>query len=272
MRVSFFAAGVAALAGLGLFHEADARPPEETGKDLYRSIALEEAKRNGVPFEMVDAVMAVESAYDPAARGDAGEVGLMQVLPSTAAMLGFEGSREALGSPQVNIAYGARYLARAWRLAGGDICTAVMKYRAGHGETRFSQRSVDYCIRVRAKLKAAGFPVTGSIPEPTFGLSDDPRPSLGPIKKIKLKNGRIRVRFSAAGLVNKTASDGSIAGYCRGVGGGAKRIASCMANETGARRWVRQAFDAQKLYRCTRTLHPSKSGYVAIRGCMLANG
>jgi hypothetical protein len=44
-----------------------------------------------------------------------------------------------------------------------------MKYRAGHGETRFSYRSVDYCLAVRAKLIARGFPVTGSVPVATFG-------------------------------------------------------------------------------------------------------
>jgi hypothetical protein len=44
-----------------------------------------------------------------------------------------------------------------------------MKYRAGHGETRFSYRSVDYCLAVRSKLMARGFPVTGSVPVATFG-------------------------------------------------------------------------------------------------------
>ncbi|MGX9429416.1 MULTISPECIES: hypothetical protein [Bradyrhizobium] len=55
------------------------------------------------------------------------------------------------------------------RLAGGDLCTATMKYRAGHGETRFSHLSVNYCLAVRAKLFARGFPVTGSVPVATFG-------------------------------------------------------------------------------------------------------
>jgi hypothetical protein len=61
------------------------------------------------------------------------------------------------------------YLARAWRLAGGDLCTAVMKYRAGHGETRFSFLSVNYCVAVRGKLLARGYPLTGSVPVATFG-------------------------------------------------------------------------------------------------------
>ncbi|WP_204351734.1 hypothetical protein, partial [Klebsiella variicola] len=64
------------------------------------------------------------------------------------------------------------YLAGAWRLANHDICTATMKYRAGHGETQFSFRSVEYCRRVRAELAALGFPVTGSIPQASFGQPD----------------------------------------------------------------------------------------------------
>jgi soluble lytic murein transglycosylase-like protein len=71
--------------------------------------------------------------------------------------------------PETNIHYGVTYLAQAWRLAGGDLCTAVMKYRAGHGETRFSFLSVNYCLAVRSKLAARGFPITGSVPVATFG-------------------------------------------------------------------------------------------------------
>jgi hypothetical protein len=98
-----------------------------------------------------------------------GEVGLMQVMLPTARMLGFTGTPSELAVPEVNVHYGAQYLAGAWRHAGGDLCTAAMKYRAGHGETRFSFLSVEYCMRVRAHLAANGVAVTGSVPPPTFG-------------------------------------------------------------------------------------------------------
>jgi len=38
----------------------------------------------------------------------------------------------------VNIHYGVTYLSQAWRLANGDLCRALMKYRAGHGEEMMS--------------------------------------------------------------------------------------------------------------------------------------
>ncbi len=51
----------------------------------------------------------------------------MQVLPSTAAMMGYTGTDDNLSDPLTNVLYGARYLGTAWRLANGDICTTVMK-------------------------------------------------------------------------------------------------------------------------------------------------
>ncbi len=154
--------------------------PDQTGKvglpltrrdghGSYRALIETEATREGLAPEIAEAVMAVESGYNPAAIGGVGEIGLMQILPSTARMLGFAGSNADLAVPATNIHYGVRYLAQAWRLAGGDLCTAVMKYRAGHGETRFSYRSVDYCIAIRGKLAARGFRVTGTVPVATFG-------------------------------------------------------------------------------------------------------
>jgi soluble lytic murein transglycosylase-like protein len=139
------------------------------GRGRYRALIEREATQAGLPPEIAEAVMAVESGYNPDAIGGVGEIGLMQILPSTAAMLGFRGSLAELAAPETNIRYGVTYLAKAWRLAGGDLCTAAMKYRAGHGETRFSVLSVNYCHAVRAKLAARGFPVTGSVPVATFG-------------------------------------------------------------------------------------------------------
>lgn len=147
--------------------------PLPSGREAFREIARREASRHGLPFEMADAVMRVESAYQPFVRGAAGEVGLMQVMPPTARMLGFAGTLEELADPETNIALGVRYLAEAWRLAGGDICTAAMKYRAGHRETRFSVLSVRYCRNVRVHLASLGYPLTGEVPEPTFGFRSD---------------------------------------------------------------------------------------------------
>lgn len=139
------------------------------GRAEYRQLIERESLVFGLPPALVDAVMAVESRYNPGVVGMDGEVGLMQVMLPTARMMGFAGTPAELASPEVNVHYGVRYLAGAWRRANGDLCTAAMKYRAGHGETRFSYLSVEYCTRVRAHLAASGVAVTGSVPQATFG-------------------------------------------------------------------------------------------------------
>ena len=139
-------------------------------REIYFPIAAAEARRHDLPPEVADAVMRVESAYQPGATGGVGERGLMQVLPSTAAMLGFSGTMDELADPQTNIRLGVRYLAGAWKLAGGDLCRALMKYRAGHNETRMSALSVEYCRRAKRHLATLGSPLAeGALPAITFG-------------------------------------------------------------------------------------------------------
>ena len=176
--------------------EARSADAGETDEASLRAMVRAEAEARGMPPEVAEAVAQVESGYDPRAVGGVGEIGLMQVLPSTARMLGFSEPLPRLFDPATNVRYGVRYLSEAWRLTGQDICGAVMKYRAGHGETRYSRRSVAYCERVREILAARGFKVTGTVPVATFGL---PAGRLGTARGARrLANGRVRMRFNWA--------------------------------------------------------------------------
>ncbi|TPI26240.1 lytic transglycosylase domain-containing protein [Mesorhizobium sp. B3-1-6] len=148
-----------------------AAAPERT-RETFKAFATCQASLYGLEPVLAHAVMEIESGFDPGVRGADGEVGLMQVMPATARMLGFRGSLDELGEPATNIALGVRYLAQANRLSAGDLCTTVMKYRAGHGETRFSVRSVNYCQRARAILAREGLDVAGPLPVATIGFSD----------------------------------------------------------------------------------------------------
>lgn len=136
----------------------------------FRKLIERAVSGTSLPADVAEAVMGVESGYNPARIGADGEIGLMQVMPPTARMMGFSGTLAELAVPEVNIRYGVNYLAQAWGKAGGDLCTALMKYRAGHGETRFSHLSVDYCVRARGRLVALGYRVVGSVPVATFGM------------------------------------------------------------------------------------------------------
>jgi hypothetical protein len=125
-----------------------------TTREAIRNIVEKETATTGLPPDIAEAVVFVESGYDSTVVGGVGEIGLMQVRPGTAAMLGFRGSAAELATPDINIHYGVLYLSRAWRLAGGDLCRALMKYRAGHGEEIMSARSQTYCNRARNRLLA----------------------------------------------------------------------------------------------------------------------
>ena len=142
-----------------------------TDKAGFLQFAACQAAKENLPGEIAHAVMEIESNFNPGAFGGVGEVGLMQVLPSTARLMGFRGTNEELAKPETNIRYGVRYLSEAWQLGNKDLCTAVMKYRAGHAETRFSYLSVQYCRRARSILQRDGFKVTGVLPVATFGYN-----------------------------------------------------------------------------------------------------
>ena len=140
-------------------------------------VIVREAETHGVPAAVADAVIRIESRYDPDAVGRVGEIGLMQVRPKTAAYMGFQGSPAELANPETNIRLGVTYLAKAWRLAGGDLCRALMKYRAGHSSREMSPLSVEYCRRARVHLAAIGAgPEMSSEPESTGSVHSPVQP------------------------------------------------------------------------------------------------
>ncbi|WP_354135681.1 transglycosylase SLT domain-containing protein [Bradyrhizobium sp. LB11.1] len=125
-----------------------------TSRAEIRKIIEREAARTNLPADIAEAVVFVESGYNSAVIGSAGELGLMQVRLETAATLGFKGNATELAEPDLNIHYGVLHLSRAWRLAGGDLCRTLMKYRAGRDEEEMTSRSQIYCNRARNRLLA----------------------------------------------------------------------------------------------------------------------
>lgn len=96
-----------------------------------------EAKRQGVPEELVYAVMREESAFDPGAVSPANAFGLMQVISPTARRFGKEAGvpydRRALTTPRVSIVIGTRVLASYRSRFPNDPLLAIPSYNAGPG-------------------------------------------------------------------------------------------------------------------------------------------
>lgn len=118
------------------------------GSDGLKALVARHAAANGVPFSLADAVVRIESRYNPRAA-NAGNYGLMQIRHQTARGMGYAGPAGGLLDPETNARYAMKYLALAYRAAGGDTCRTIMKYQSGHMATRMSGANRTYCAKVR---------------------------------------------------------------------------------------------------------------------------
>ena len=85
------------------------------------------ARLHGVDAALLQAVVAIESAYNPVARSRKGAVGLMQVMPGTAARYGISN----LDDPLENLRAGCLYLKDLLGLFHQNVELAVAAYNAG---------------------------------------------------------------------------------------------------------------------------------------------
>ncbi len=95
--------------------------PQTTGELLE-----EAAERYGVPKEILQGVAAVESGGDPSAVSPKGAVGIMQLMPATAAEL-----RADPRDPEQNVDAGARYLRDLLLRYDGGLHRSFAAYNAG---------------------------------------------------------------------------------------------------------------------------------------------
>ena len=87
----------------------------------------EAADRYGVPVKLVSAVIRAESGFNPRAVSRKGAQGLMQLMPSTASMLGVRNSFD----PRQNIEGGVRHLRSLIDRFPDSLPLALAAYNAG---------------------------------------------------------------------------------------------------------------------------------------------
>jgi len=90
------------------------------------------AAANGLPADLMHRVVIRESRYNARARGAGGALGLMQIKYATARSMGYAGPPSGLLDAETNLTYAARYLAGAYRAAGGNSRRAVAYYASGY--------------------------------------------------------------------------------------------------------------------------------------------
>ena len=87
------------------------------------------SRATNVPAALIRAVISAESAFNPYALSATGAVGLMQLMPDTAARYGVTNRMD----PSQNILGGARYLSDLMRLFHNNMHLTIAAYNAGEG-------------------------------------------------------------------------------------------------------------------------------------------
>ena len=98
--------------------------------NTYDSIINEASKKYSVPENLIKAVIKQESNYMPNAISSKGAIGLMQIMPSTGALLGIE-DKESLKDPYTNIMTGTKYLSQMLNRYDGRLDLSLSAYNAG---------------------------------------------------------------------------------------------------------------------------------------------
>ena len=91
----------------------------------YLQAAKDAARRYGIPEDLFLRLVQQESGWNPRARSHKGAMGLAQLMPATARVLGVDPN-----DPHQNLEGGARYLAQQYRTFG-DWRLALAAYNAG---------------------------------------------------------------------------------------------------------------------------------------------
>ncbi len=152
-----------------------------TGYKAVRHLLRDAAKRNDLDYDLLKALIVTESGFDAQAVSPKGAVGLMQLMPPTAARYGVRpdpkrGVTHKLIDPATNIAAGSRYLRDLLKLFPGRLDLALAAYNAGEGSVqRFGNQIPPYketqnyvvtVLQLYTFLKPPGFNTAGLLPTP----------------------------------------------------------------------------------------------------------
>jgi len=151
----------------------------------------EASKDQGVDYELLKALIATESGFDPRAVSPKGAVGLMQIMPATAERYGVTGDTRTpvgkkLTDPRTNIKTGTRYLRYLLDLFPGRLELALAAYNAGEGAVQ------------RAGNRVPNYPETQNYVKTVmqlYGVLKPPAMGRAP--------GRVRMELPVGGAVGR---------------------------------------------------------------------
>ena len=161
-------------------------PVESTSaRELYEPYVLEHANRHSLRPELVRAVIQVESGYNPRALSPKGAMGLMQLMPDTARMLGVQRPYD----PEQNIRGGTRYLRLLLDKYDGNEELALAAYNAGSGAVDRHGKRIPPFRETRDYVRKVG----SAAGEAQFASTR----KLRIYKTIEIVDGRVVPRYSS---------------------------------------------------------------------------
>lgn len=110
------------------------RPPATIPAELA-ALVRSASERYHLDEALVAALIFVESRFRPDARSPKGALGLMQLMPDTAARYGVTSVRDLL-DPRINVDVGTRHLKSLHAMYGGQVDLMLAAYNAGEGAVR----------------------------------------------------------------------------------------------------------------------------------------
>lgn len=114
---------------LGAYNTCETASKPSICPQEYDAIFEEASQTYGVPSLLLKAVAKAESGFNPNAVSSAGAIGIMQLMPQTAASLGVSNSYD----PYQNIMGGASLLSQHLAKYNGNTVLALAAYNAGSG-------------------------------------------------------------------------------------------------------------------------------------------
>jgi len=108
------------------------------------ALVMSASRRYQLDYQLLAALIYVESRFQPQARSPKGALGLMQIMPATGARYGV-GAPQQLLIPEVNVDVGARYLRDLHQRFDGQVELVLAAYNAGEGAVeRYGNRVPPY--------------------------------------------------------------------------------------------------------------------------------
>ena len=147
-----------------------------SGDENIDSLIAQAAEKYGVPVNLLHSVAQTESGYNQGAKSEAGAIGMMQLMPDTAAGLGVD-PNDLAG----NIEGGAKYLREMLDTFDGNVEKAVAAYNAGPNAVKKNggippfEETQDYVRKVMGGLDG----YDASVPQRMRSLLEDATQYLG---------------------------------------------------------------------------------------------